>query len=263
MNTQKRTAFEFNLTMIVWPLLFVLAIWMVFWFELRFGFDFNRFGVRPHTIKGLRGILFSPFIHGDIQHLWHNTLPLLILSTALFYFYSRIAWRVLLFGFLVTGIGTWLLGRPSYHIGASGVIYMLFGFLFLKGILARHFRLMALSFVVVFVYGSLIWYAAPIDPEISWEGHLSGLFAGFGLAVILKQGIVQPPKYKWEYPNYEEEEDEFMQQFDEDGNFSPKPPPEPEPELNPDADRIQELEDGIHVVYNFKPLDTTSSSENL
>ncbi len=252
MERQKHSPFEFNLTMIVWPLLFVLAIWVVFWFELRFGYDFNNFGVYPQTFRGLRGILFSPFIHGDIEHLWHNTLPLLILSAALFYFYHRIAWKVLLLGLLITGFGTWFLGRSSYHIGASGMIYMLFGFLFLKGILAKHYRLIALSFVVVFIYGSMVWYVAPIDPKISWEGHLSGLVAGFGLAALLRHGIAKPPKYRWEHPAYNEEEDEFMQQFDENGNFAPKPPPEPEIE-------IEESENGIQVIYNFKPLDRKDS----
>ncbi len=230
--------FVFNTGVIGYPILFVLAIWIVFWFEVRFNFDFNHLGVLPRTPIGLRGVLFSPFIHGDLSHLWHNTLPLFILSASLFFFYPRNVWRVLLIGTLVTGLLTWMLGRPANHIGASGVIYMLFGFLFFKGILAKHFRLIAVSLVVVFIYGSMIWYIAPIDPKISWEGHLSGLITGTTLAFLLKKGIAKPAKYQWESPDYNQEEDEFLRHFDEHGNFV---------EVLPD----DVINDEIKVIYEY------------
>ena len=210
--------------MLLYPLIMVFAIWLVFWVEIRWDVSFNTWGVHPRTVYGLRGILFSPFIHGDATHLWHNTLPLFILSTALFYFYEYISLRVLLIGFLLTGLFTWFIGRDSYHIGASGIIYMLFGFLFLKGLIAKHFRLLAVSFFVVFVYGGMIWYVAPIETKISWEGHLSGLLAGFLLALSQKRKVYEKPKYVWESDHYNEETDEFMKCFDENGNFIPTPP---------------------------------------
>ena len=79
--------FKFSNGVIVYPVLFVLLIWIVFWFEVRFGHNFTSYGVYPQKLKGLKGIIFSPFIHGDIKHLYHNTIPLFILSSALFYFY--------------------------------------------------------------------------------------------------------------------------------------------------------------------------------
>ncbi|AXT62916.1 rhomboid family intramembrane serine protease [Aquimarina sp. AD10] len=217
--SEEQDVFKFNTGVIGYPLLFVLIIWIVFWFEIRFGFDFNYLGVNPRTFLGLRGIFLSPFIHADITHLWHNTLPLLILSSALFYFYQSNAWKVMLVGLLLTGVFTWLLGRPANHIGASGVIYMLFGFLFFKGIVAKHFRLIALSLIVVFIYGSMVMYVLPIDPKISWEGHLSGLVSGAGLAFFIKKGIAKPKLYTWQSETYDPEEDEFLKHFDEDGNF--------------------------------------------
>ncbi len=238
---EDQNSFKFHTGVIGYPLLFVLIIWIVFWFEVRFGFDFSHFGVYPRAIIGLRGILFSPLIHSDITHLWHNTLPLLILSTALFYFYQNNAWRVLLFGIFFTGLLTWLLGRPANHIGASGVVYMLFGFLFLKGIVAKHFRLIALSFVVVFIYGSLVWYILPVDPKISWEGHLSGLITGVLLAFLIKKGVVKPKRYIWEAPDYDPEEDDFLKHFDENGNFI---------ERLPEEDNT--IIDDIEIIYEFK-----------
>jgi len=231
--------FRFSTGVLGYPILFVLSIWIVFWFEVRFGFDFNHFGVNPRTFVGLRGILFSPFIHGDLSHLWHNTLPLFILSMSLFFFYPKNSWNVLFLGVLFTGIFTWILGRPANHIGASGVIYMLFGFLFFKGILTKHFRLIALSFIVVFIYGSMIWYTLPVDPKISWEGHLSGLIVGVLLAFLVKKGIAKPKKYHWESTDYNPDEDEFLKHFDEHGNFI-----ESLPEEN--------INEEIEIIYMYK-----------
>ncbi len=216
---KERQPFDFSTGVIGYPLLFIMLIWIVFWFEIRFGFDFNHFGIQPRTVKGLRGILFSPFIHSDIKHLFHNTIPLFVLSMALFYFYRSISWKVLLVGLLLTGIFTWGIGRPANHIGASGVIYLLASFLFFKGIFSKYYRLIALSLIVVFLYGGLLWFIVPVDPKISWEGHLSGLAVGLLLASIFQQKIVKKPKYEWEKDDYNPENDEFMSHFDENGNF--------------------------------------------
>ncbi|MCM4160455.1 rhomboid family intramembrane serine protease [Antarcticibacterium flavum] len=217
-----------------YPLLFVLLIWLVFWFEIRFGFDFNYLGVRPREWIGLRGVVFSPFIHSDIKHLFNNTIPLFVLSMSLFYFYRRISWEILLLGMLFTGIMTWVIGRPANHIGASGVIYLLASFLFFKGIFSRYFRLIALSLIVVFLYGGMLWFVVPVDPGISWEGHLSGLIVGLIFAFLYKNKIVKRPKFEWEREDYKEEEDEFMQQFDENGNFIGATRPPNDEQMDPE-----------------------------
>ncbi|MDT0675646.1 rhomboid family intramembrane serine protease [Autumnicola musiva] len=227
--------FIFSPGVVAYPVIFVLTIWIVFWFEIKFGYDFNNFGVYPRTFEGLRGILFSPFIHGSMKHLFNNTIPLFVLSMALFYFYRKISWQILIYGLLLSGLMTWIIGRPSNHIGASGLIYVLAAFLFFKGIFSKHYRLIALSLIVVFLYGGMLWYVTPIDPEISWEGHLSGLVAGLFLSIVYRKNIVKVPKYEWERPEFKEEDDEFMRHFDENGNFIEKLPgeekEEPEEEL--------------------------------
>lgn len=216
---KKQEHFTFSNGVVVYPILFILFIWIVFWYEIRFGQDFTSFGIYPQRIKGLIGIICSPFIHGDINHLYHNTIPLFVLSAALFYFYRPIAWKILSYGILVSGLLTWLIGRPAYHIGASGLIYVLFSFTFFKGIFAKHYRLIALSLLVIFLYGSLVMYALPIEEGISWEGHLAGLITGLIFALIFRKEIAKPKKYVWEQENYNEEDDDFLKHFDEDGNF--------------------------------------------
>jgi len=211
--------FKFTTGVIGYPILFVLLIWLVFWFEIRFDVVLNSYGVYPGTLKGLRGIIFSPFIHGDIKHLYSNTIPLFVLSAALFYFYRKIAWKVVIFGIVLSGLLTWLIGRPANHIGASGLIYVLVSFTFFKGIFAKHYRLIALSLIVVFLYGSMVWGTLPIKEGVSWEGHLSGMITGLLFAIIFRKEIAKPKKYVWEETHYNEEDDEFMKHFDENGNF--------------------------------------------
>lgn len=211
--------FRFSYSVLVVPLVAVLLIWFVYWMELRFQTNLNDFGLYPRKFSGLQGIVFSPFIHGSLEHLYNNTIPLAVLLASLFYFYREIALKVLLYGVLFSGLITWAIGRPSYHIGASGIIYLLASFVFFKGIFTKHFRLVALSLVVVFIYGSLLWYIFPMKDGISWEGHLGGFLTGLALAFFMKATVPPIQKFAWEHEDYDEKEDEFLKHFDEDGNF--------------------------------------------
>lgn len=240
-----------------YPLLFVMVLWIVFWIESRFAINFNSFGVYPRKLSGLRGVIFSPFIHGSLKHIFNNSIPLFVLSSALFYFYRNIRWKVLLFGLLFTGLATWLIGRTSLHIGASGVVYMLAAFLFFKGIFSKQFQLTALSLAVVFLYGGMLWYVFPVNPEISWEGHLSGFLIGIVFAFYFKTNPIQTKKYDWEREDYNPENDPFLKQFDEDGNFIEIPKDLPQ-EMS-ETEKAQEVPKRIKIVYSFKE----GSSKNL
>lgn len=222
------------------PLLAMLSIWTVYWAEIRFGMNLNHLGIYPRTLGGLKGILLSPFIHGSLQHLYNNTIPLAVLIAFLFHFYGKAALKVLLVGVLLSGLITWLIARPSYHIGASGLIYVLASFIFFKGIVAKYYRLVALSLIVVFIYGSMIWYIFPIKEDISWEGHLAGFMAGLFLALAIRVELPQDRKYDWEKPDYREEEDPFLRHFDENGNFIE----------NPEEEKVSR--DSIEIRYHYR-----------
>tara|TARA_R110000868_G_scaffold303534_1_gene564017 strand:- start:4918 stop:5658 length:741 start_codon:yes stop_codon:yes gene_type:complete len=231
--------FKFSNAVIAIPLLAVLSIWTVYWFEIRFQVNFNDYGIYPRTLKGLRGIILSPFLHASVEHLYNNTIPLAILTASLIYFYRSIAFKVLLGGIIISGFITWLIGRPSYHIGASGLIYVLVSFIFFKGIISKHYRLVALSLIVVFIYGSTLWYIFPVKDGISWEGHLGGFITGLFLAFVLKAPLPKIKKYDWEKEDYNEEEDEFLKHFDENGNFIENRPLDP-------------TEEEIKITYHYK-----------
>jgi membrane associated rhomboid family serine protease len=238
----------FSLDVVLYPLFFVMIMWVVFWIEIRFSLDFTSYGIHPGRVDGLRGVFFGPFIHGSLKHLFNNSIPMLVLGTALFYFYRPVRWQVLLIGLIVTGLVTWIIGRPANHIGASGIVYLLASFLFFKGIISKQYQLTALSFAVVFVYGSLLWYVFPSDPLISWEGHLSGFGVGVLLAFLMKSSTTVPTiKYDWEQDDYRPDNDPFMQQFDIDGNFIEKKPNLEDQELS------TTFGNQVAIVYTITP----------
>ena len=215
----KEQHFKYSNTVILYPFMLLLMLWIVFWFQIRIDSTIKNFGIHPQKIEGLLGVFTSPFLHGNITHLYHNSIPLFVLSVALFYFYKKIAWQVILWGVIISGGLTWLIAQQGNHIGASGLIYVLVSFIFFKGVFAKHYRLIALSLLVIFFYGSMIWYIFPIKTGMSWEGHLSGLITGFIFALVFRKTIPKPERYVWETETYNEEEDLFMKHFDENGNF--------------------------------------------
>lgn len=221
---------HFKFTPSVWivPLFLVLGIWAVFLAEDYFNLHWTSHGIYPRTWSGLQGVLWSPFLHDDINHILNNTLPLFILTTALIYFYRAISLKVLGYGIVFSGLITWIIGRESYHIGASGLIYVLVSYIFFKGMMTQYYRLMALSLTVVLLYGGMIWYVFPeVDPKISWEGHLGGFLSGLLFAFLFKTpDYVSEFRYDWEHPDFDPESDPFMRRFDENGNFVNIPKPE-------------------------------------
>ncbi|MFO7573959.1 MAG: rhomboid family intramembrane serine protease [Bacteroidales bacterium] len=195
------------------PAIFLILAWLVFAAGHLFGFSNRELGILPQTLRGLPGIFLSPFAHADLKHLVNNSLPILILGTGLFYFYGEIALKVFTINWILTGLFVWLAGRDAWHIGASGLVYGMASFLFFSGIIRRHFRLMALSLLVVFLYGSMVWGMFPFVPaNISWESHMLGAVSGVFLAVMYRHEGPQPPVYEW----LDEDEDEDAE--DEDDN---------------------------------------------
>lgn len=231
--------------MVLVPLALVLLIWSVYWMEVANGLNFNHLGIAPRSFLGLRGLVLSPFIHGSLRHLYNNTIPLAVLTAMLFYFYRNSAWTVILWGLFLSGLVTWALGRDSYHIGASGLIYVLASFIFFKGIFTKYYRLVALSLIVVFLYGSLLWYIFPVKEGMSWEGHLGGFLAGIFLAMVIKHTGFSRTSYIWEQDDFDADEDPFLKHFDADGNFVPS-------EELEEPDSTTE----IHIKYIYKKENT-------
>lgn len=179
------------------PALFVLILFVVKWIEHTYGIRFAKYGVLPRTLEGLQGVFLSPFIHSDWKHLGNNAFPLFVLIATLRFFYKGIAKEVFLWSWLISGLWLWAIGRPSIHIGASGLLYALASFLFFSGFIRKHTKLMSISMFVVFLYGGMVWGIFPMKKHISWEGHLAGALAGLILAFWFKEN--GPPKQVYQY----------------------------------------------------------------
>lgn len=180
-------------TSIFIPIVFVALMWLVKIFEVLTHINLANWGVYPLTLKGLRGILFSPLIHGDWNHLISNTVPFIILGFLMLFTYRKVAFKAFVFIYFASGFLLWLTGRPSYHIGASNLVYGFAFFLFFSGIFRKDIQSIALSLFVVFLYGGIVWGLLPIDWHISWEGHLMGGVAGAFIAFIYRK-VDLPPK---------------------------------------------------------------------
>lgn len=193
---------------LIFPMLFILILWIIKISEILLNLDLAYLGIFPLRAKGLIGIITAPLIHSDINHLLANSVPLLILGAGLFYFYNKIALKVFFLSYLIANIWIWFGARQAYHIGASGLVYSLASFLFVSGVISRNIKLMAISLLVVFLYGSMIWGVLPLQPHISWESHLMGAIAGLVLAFYYKDKGPLRKIYSWEYEE-DNDTDEF------------------------------------------------------
>lgn len=180
----------------------ILSVLMALSFVLEWGmdWDFHKAGIFPRQLENLVGVFTYIFIHGSIEHLLNNLLAFFILSSCLYYFYNEIASKILISSYLISGVLLWFIGRDSWHIGASGLIYALAFYLALSGIFRKHIPLIAISFIVILVYGNIVWHVVPwqANDPVSWEGHLSGLISGLVLAVITRKQGPQKPVKTWE-----------------------------------------------------------------
>lgn len=246
MFSQKVTRISFSIAFSI-----VLLMWLVFAMDYLLSLKLYRYGLHPGEWSGLWGVFTSPFLHStaDIGHLLNNSLPMFILTWLLFYHYREIATKSFLLIFFLSGIGTWILGSPNYHIGMSGVIYGLTGFLVFSGFFRKSMRVAAISLFVIFLYGSMIWGVLPIKAGVSWEGHLAGLIGGIIVAILFKRTGPQPDKLGYEI----EEElgiEPSEQYWRED--YLPTPP------VNP----IQSPVQIIQYTYTYIPEKKDSPSED-
>jgi membrane associated rhomboid family serine protease len=171
-----------------WIFGFALLFWGVEIVNLLLGHRLNVLGIRPRTISGLPGILFSPFLHQGIGHVLLNTLPFIILGWLVIIHGTRLFLEVSAFTILLSGAGVWLLGRPGQHVGASGLIFGFFGFLVGRAWYERSLLSIGIALFTIILYGGMLWGVLPIHGRLSWEGHLFGLVAGILAARLLSPG---------------------------------------------------------------------------
>ena len=183
-----------------------------FLLERGMNWDFHYAGVFPRRLENIWGIFTLIFVHASWGHLANNVASFIVLGSCLYFFYKQIATKVLFISYIFSGLILWIIGRENWHIGASGLIYSLAFFLFFSGIIRKHIPLIAISLIVAFLYGSIVWHVVPweLRDPISWEGHLAGGIIGLVLSVWYRNEGPQKPVVDWG-----EDDDEFDFQDDE------------------------------------------------
>ncbi|MCG2793476.1 MAG: rhomboid family intramembrane serine protease [Weeksellaceae bacterium] len=220
---------NFHLKSFLVPLLMLALMWFFFLLQ-NLGFFPGCYGaIVPLLPEGLRGVIFAPLLHGSLDHILGNSMPIAILLFLLFEFYPKIAFKIFLIGWIASGLLVWMLppidmitGKWNYNciIGASGLVYMLAFFIFFSGVIRWNMKLLTVSLIVALYYGSLIWgifpeeFFAPLQEpsKISWQSHLAGSITGLILAVVFRKYGEKKIKYIWEYPEYYNERDDKLWQ---------------------------------------------------
>lgn len=188
----------------------LLIIWLIKIFEVSTGIELSQYGIYPRQLKGLRGVIFSPLLHSDFSHLISNSTSLFVLTFSLFALYTRSALWVFPIIYIFHGLATWAIAREAYHIGASGLVYGFASYLFFMGVFRKDSRSIALSLLVVFLYGGLVWGVLPTDPNVSFEAHLSGAVIGLFCAIVFRKYDPFPADSEEE----EEEEEDVNINYD-------------------------------------------------
>ncbi len=170
-------------------------MWVVFLLNLLLGgLLVQTLGIAPRRIEGLDGILFAPLLHGGIDHLVSNTLPLLVLGFLSFLEGARRFVLTIAITWLASGLGTWIFGG-GLTIGASGVVFGLFAYLVARGFYNRDLRQILLAGILFAAYGSILWGILPsAGSNVSWQAHLFGALGGVAAASALRRRRSAPPR---------------------------------------------------------------------
>ena len=225
---------------IVWPLVIITAIWLAFFLNHGYDLDLNYYGMRPHEIRGLLGIFTMPLLHGNFDHLFSNSIPLLVSLAFIFQYFKTTKWKIIVSIYLFSGVLLWFIGKsPSNHIGASGLVYGFIAFLITHAFINKNKQTIAAAFILIFLYGSLIYgifpdYGRLIGKNISWEGHLAGMLIGIIVGFVFRQ--YGPQKIVYE----DDDDDEHYPWF-------------------PDEE-IEHDNESINYHYHYKSKDTDADS---
>ena len=169
-------------------LYFIAIIWLVHIIQWLIPGNFHQYGILPRTLSGLLQIPLAPFIHGSLFHIIANTLPLLGLGILIHLKKHAMFWELSVISVILGGLGTWLIGSNSSHIGASGLVLSLWSFIFADAFYRRSIKALSIAFITMIFYGGLIFSVFDLRPNISWAGHMSGIVAGIIVAWLNFKG---------------------------------------------------------------------------
>jgi membrane associated rhomboid family serine protease len=170
MNIKKNLQIAFTAVAILWLVYFINSVMVI---------DLRLYGLKPRHLDGLWGIPLAPFLHVNINHLIANSGVLFILLTLSLSYSRTLTVKALWIIIFLGGGMVWLLGMGgTIHIGASGVIFGLIGYLMCLGIFRRDWKALIISVLITIIYGGALYSLLIYIPGISWSGHLFGFLSG-------------------------------------------------------------------------------------
>lgn len=165
----------------------IAAMWLLLVIDWITPGPLVQWGITPRELDGIfPGFIAAPFLHVDAGHLTANMIPLAVMGTIAALRDWRAMWIALAVVLIVSDLGVWLIS-PSDRttVGASGVVFGLFGYLLGRGIFLRRIGDIAICVLIVLVYGSMVWGIFPTQEHISWQAHLFGFLGGLATAFAL------------------------------------------------------------------------------
>ena len=157
----------------------IAILWLVYFLNLMLPIELRVYGIRPRNLYGLWGIVCSPFLHNDLRHLIANTSALFVLLLVSLSFSRKLAFSAVWIIIVLGGGLVWLFGAGNtIHIGASGVIFGLIGFLMFIGVFRREWIALIVSVVIFIFYGGALFSLLVVAPGVSWSGHFFGFISG-------------------------------------------------------------------------------------
>lgn len=231
----------------LYPLILVMIMWLVYLFNLKYGWNLEVYGLKPHSSEGFIGIFSMPFLHENLEHIFSNTVPILVAGGFMFYYFKEWTWAAMAAIWIGTGVFLWFVGKEgTIHIGASGLVYGFVFFLLFSGFLRNNRELSAVALLMVFLYGGIMWglfpdYIRLTGQNISWEGHMGGAIMGILMAVLL---LKKGPANTVEQIE-EDEDDPFEYPYWLEGNEIPEENNEKENGSLPD--------EPVQIKYRYIP----------
>ena len=146
------------------------------------------FGILPRSIIGVPGIIMSPFIHGDFNHLFMNSMFFIAMGSMLILHGKLVFYSASLSIIIISGCLVWFFGRYAFHLGASSLIMGYWSFLLTKAYFQPN--LLDIISAGVGMYYCGIHLTASLlarGPDVSEEGHISGFIAGIVTAIYYSQ----------------------------------------------------------------------------
>jgi membrane associated rhomboid family serine protease len=166
-------------------------LWVVYFVDLFLPFDLRSYGIRPRHVEGLVGLIASPFLHSGLGHLLSNSVALAALLSISLMYSRKLTLEVVVISALIGGGFVWLFGSGnSNHIGASGIIFGLIGYLLAIGLFRRELLALAVSLLVTSYYGYALFSLFLVLPGVSWSGHFFGFLSGVLAAWLTRSDTV-------------------------------------------------------------------------